>query len=236
MTGWAAGSLVAFDTETTGLDVETARIVTAFLGDGNEGDLEWLIEPGVPIPAQATAIHGITTDEARAHGRLAPQAISEIVAALARIIGEGFAVVTYNTPYDFTLLDRECRRHGIPLLEDRLGRPVGPLVDPLVLDRHVDRYRPGGRKLADACQVYGVTLLGAHDARSDALAALGVARSLAARYPDIAALAPNELYELQVGAARDQAANFQAYLRRQGNAEREVDGSWPVKPFSGLAS
>jgi DNA polymerase-3 subunit epsilon len=230
MVGWAAGPLVAFDTETTGLDVETARIVTAFLGDGNGDDLSWLVDPGVAIPAEATAIHGISTTEAQTRGTGAVDGIGEIAAALAKSLAAGIAVVTYNAPYDFTVLDRECRRYGLPSLEERLGRPLATVVDPLVLDRHLDRYRPGGRKLSDAAQVYGVPLLGAHDARSDALAALGVARSLAERYPTIAVMAPQELHELEVGAARDQAANFQAYLRRQGNAEREVDGSWPLKP------
>lgn len=33
--GWATGPLVAFNTETTGVDVDEDRIVTAFLGDGS---------------------------------------------------------------------------------------------------------------------------------------------------------------------------------------------------------
>ena len=81
--GWAGGPLVAFDTETTGVDVETDRIVAAYLGDGSTSDLSWLVDPGIALPADATAIHGITTDEVRAHGRPAAEAIGEIVDALA---------------------------------------------------------------------------------------------------------------------------------------------------------
>ncbi|MGC1194390.1 MAG: exonuclease domain-containing protein [Candidatus Dormiibacterota bacterium] len=233
MSGWAAGRLVAFDTETTGLDVETARIVTAYLGDGGPGELSWLIDPQVDIPPEATAVHGVTTEMARSRGMSAAAAISEIVAALTKALQAGVAVVTYNVPYDFTLLDRECHRWEIPSLEDRLAGAPSPLIDPLVLDKSVDRYRPGGRHLADACRVYDVPLQSAHDARSDALAALGVARSLASRYPDVANLPPRDLHELQVGTARDQAANLQAYLRRQGNADQVVDGAWPVRPSPG---
>ena len=236
MTGWAAGALVAFDTETTGLDVETARIVTAYLGDGGPGELSWLIDPGVDIPAEATAVHGVTTEMARSRGMSAATALTEIVAALIKALRAGVAVVTYNAPYDFTLLDRECHRWEIPTLEDQLGGLPSLLIDPLVLDRSADRYRPGGRRLADACRIYDVPLQAAHEARSDALAALGVARSLASRYPDIANLAPRDLHELQVGAARDQAANLQAYLRRQGNSDRLVDGSWPVRLSPGPAA
>ncbi len=232
MTGWAAGPLLAFDTETTGLDVDQERIVTAYLGDGGEGERSWLVNPGVQIPPEATAVHGITTEEAQAHGRPAADSIAEIVEALATALLGGAAVVTYNASYDFTLLDRECRRHGVRVLESWLGRPVGPIVDPLILDRHVDRYRAGKRTLAAACQVYRVELQGAHNARSDALAALGVARALAARYPDLAALSADSVHQVQVGAALDQAANFAAYLRRQGTVPRGVDGSWPLRPPS----
>ena len=232
MTGWAAGPLLAFDTETTGLDVDKERIVTAYLGDGGEGERSWLVDPGIPIPAEATAVHGITTQEARAHGRPAADAVAEIVESLATALGAGASVVTYNASYDFTLLDRECRRHGVRLLESRIGRPVGPIVDPLVLDRHVDRYRPGKRTLADACRVYQVELRAAHDARSDALGALGVARALAARYPELASLTSASVHQLQIGAALDQAASFAAYLRRQGAVPRDVDGSWPLRPTS----
>ena len=212
------------------MDVETDRIVAAYLGDGSTSDLSWLVDPGIALPADATAIHGITTDEVRAHGRPAAEAIGEIVDALARALAAGIAVVTYNAAFDFTMLDRECRRYRLQTLEDQLRRPVSPVVDPWILDKHVDRYRSGHRTLPDVSKVYGVPLLETHDARADALAALGVARALTVRYPDVAALTVEALHELQVGAARDQAANFAAYLERQGITGREVGGDWPVKP------
>jgi DNA polymerase-3 subunit epsilon len=137
--GWAVGPLVAFDTETTGVDVEADRIVTAFLGDGSASDLSWLVDPGIAIPAEARAVHGITMDEARAHGRTAVEAVGEIVGALTRALAAGIAVVTYNAAVDFTMLDRECRRYCLGTLEDHLRRPLSPLVDPWVLDKHVDR-------------------------------------------------------------------------------------------------
>ncbi len=229
MTGWAAGPLLAFDTETTGLDVDKERIVSAYLGNGGEGERSWLLDPGLPIPPEATAIHGITSEEARENGRPAGEGVAEIVEALATAMAAGAAVVTYNARFDFTLLDRECRRHGVRSLEARLGGPVGPIVDPLILDRHVDRYRPGRRTLVDASRVYQVELGVAHNARSDALAALGVARALAVRYPDLAALTATSVHELQVRAALSQAADFAAYLRRQGLVPRDDDGAWPLR-------
>lgn len=55
-----------FDLETTGVDVEKDFIVEIsvlkILVDGTEDTRTMLINPGVPIPAEATAIHGITDD------------------------------------------------------------------------------------------------------------------------------------------------------------------------------
>ncbi|MDR0366186.1 MAG: hypothetical protein LBH68_05095, partial [Bifidobacteriaceae bacterium] len=70
---WQSGDmrdLVGFDTETTGVRTEADRIVTAALvcrrADGSREAATWLINPGVEIPAQATAVHGITTAKAQA--------------------------------------------------------------------------------------------------------------------------------------------------------------------------
>ncbi|MFM9597389.1 hypothetical protein ACKI1O_49625, partial [Streptomyces scabiei] len=62
-----------FDLETTGVDVVHDRIVTAHVGvldaDGHVIDArDWLADPGVPIPAGAAAIHGVTAERARAEG------------------------------------------------------------------------------------------------------------------------------------------------------------------------
>lgn len=72
---WISGPLLAFDLETTGTDVETDRIVTAAVvrleADGSvSAELTWLLDPGVAIPEQASAIHGISTERAREHGLL----------------------------------------------------------------------------------------------------------------------------------------------------------------------
>lgn len=85
---WLGGPLVAFDLETTGTDVETDRIVTAAVvrldADGSvTGERTWLLDPGVAIPEQASAIHGISTEHARAHGVPAASAVEEIARTVA---------------------------------------------------------------------------------------------------------------------------------------------------------
>ncbi|WP_431037765.1 3'-5' exonuclease [Streptomyces sp. P6-2-1] len=231
---WYEGPLTGFDLETTGTDVEHDRIVTAAVirldaSGAVTHARTWLLDPGVEIPAEATAIHGIPTARARADGAPARGAVAEITAALATELRAGTPLVVMNARYDLSLLDRECRRHGVPALAEELGAEPAPVIDPLVLDKHADRYRRGSRVLAALCAHYGVSLDTAHDARSDALAATLLARSLGAHHPRIGALPPAELHRLQVDAAARQSASLQEYLRRT-KPDAVVEGAWPVIP------
>ncbi|MDF2666171.1 MAG: polymerase subunit epsilon, partial [Microbacterium sp.] len=116
-----------FDLETTGVDVENDRIVTAHVGvldaDGHVVDArDWLADPGVEIPDGAAAIHGITTDRARAEGAPAPRVVSEVVEALSALFAAGIPVVAYNAPFDFSMLKHEAVRHGVAPI-GRRGAP-----------------------------------------------------------------------------------------------------------------
>ncbi len=72
---WHREALVGFDLETTGTEPLEARIVTAAVVgvDGRDGEpvrqRTWLADPGIRIPAQASAIHGISSERAAAEGR-----------------------------------------------------------------------------------------------------------------------------------------------------------------------
>ncbi len=94
-----------------------------------------------------------------------------------------------------------------------LGQDV---IDPLVLDKALDRYRRGSRKLADVCAHYGITLDNAHDASADTLAAIALARALARAYPQIARMTPQELHEFQVKAKAEQAASLRTTCAARG--------------------
>ncbi|SJM53038.1 3'-5' exonuclease [Gulosibacter sp. 10] len=222
--------IAVFDTETTGVDPAQARLVTAFVGllDA-EGELErgsdWLADPGVEIPERAAAVHGITTEIARAEGAPIAEVLQKIADSLAWIARHGIALVIYNAPYDLTLFEAECRRHGVE--PPQLGPQV---VDPLVIDRAVDKYRRGKRTLTDTAAVYEVELMDAHDAASDSLAAGRVALALARRYPEQVAIPLDALHEQQVRWAREQAEDFQAYMRRTKDPEFVAEGDWPVRP------
>jgi DNA polymerase-3 subunit epsilon len=232
---WHNRRLAAFDLETTGIDSESDRIVTAavsVVGDGRPSAFHaWLLDPGIPIPPGASAVHGITTERARAEGRPPLEAIEEIVALLAEQLLQGVPVVAFNARFDLTCLDREARRHGIAPLLERVGGPDGMLVvDPHVLDKRVDRYRKGKRTLGAVCAHYNVPLDDAHDSHADALAAARVAWRLGQAYEELRTLELRTLHEQQIAWAAEQAASFEDYLRRNGRDER-IEQAWPIVPL-----
>ena len=108
-------------------------------------------------------------------------AVKEIANAVRYAIHSEIPVVAFNAVFDLSMLNAECVRHGLGALEEFCDRPITPVIDPLCIDKGVDRYRPGSRKLEAVCAHYGVTLENAHTAAADAIAAVHVAQALAAR-------------------------------------------------------
>ncbi|GAA1365532.1 3'-5' exonuclease [Streptomyces beijiangensis] len=225
---WHRKTLVGFDLETTGTEPSEARIVTAAVVEVLDGEpvrrLEWLADPGVPIPDEAAEIHGITTERAAAEGR----PVREVAAEIARVLGDywarGVPVVAYNAAFDLTLLDAELRRHGLPPLAG-----ATPVLDPLTIDRAVDKYRKGKRTLEASCAEYGVVLDGAHEAGADALAAVRVAVAIAERHRQVGETDLTELHGQQVRWYAAWATDFQSFLRRKGNTDAVIDADWPLR-------
>jgi DNA polymerase III epsilon subunit-like protein len=229
MSDWHLGRMCGFDLETTDVDVEQDRIVTACVVQCGGGQptvsASWMADPGIEIPEGAVKVHGITTERARAEGKPAAEVVADVLAALGQAITAGIPIVAMNAPFDLTMLDREARRHGLAPL------PAGfPVVDPLVLDKHVDRYRKGGRKLVDLCAHYGVPIGDAHTADADAIAACRVAWRIGNNRPDMAVLPLESLHGQQVAWAAEQAAGLQEYFRRK-DATAVVRGEWPLLPI-----
>ncbi|GAA4375220.1 exonuclease domain-containing protein [Agromyces bauzanensis] len=224
-----ANTLAVFDLETTGIDVDTCRIVTAHVGViGMSGEVlerrEWLVDPGVEIPTAASLIHGVSTERARLEGQVAAAAVAEIIEALTDAAKRSLPIVAYNAAYDLTVLAREAERYG----HASLPGPA-PVIDPLVIDKAVDRYRRGKRTLTATAAHYGVALPNAHDAGADAVAAGRVAQAIARAHPELAAIAVAELHARQVDWCREQAESYQAWRRANGEPEFTTSGAWPVR-------
>lgn len=230
---WNDGPLLGFDTETTGLDVDRDRIVTAALvrrdADGTHVRT-WLLNPGVAIPEPAAAIHGVSTEHAKAHGAAPKVALDEIAAELAEAFRAGVPVVAYNAAFDLCLLDAELRRHRLPTLPDRLLGAARPVIDPLVLDRAEDREREGKRKLVDLCGVYEVVESGdLHNADVDVVATLDVLERIVGRFPHLADLDLDTLHEYQVTAHRAWAESFNAWRTEKGLDGPGAEPTWPAR-------
>jgi DNA polymerase III epsilon subunit family exonuclease len=148
---------VAFDTETTGLQ-DTDRLVelAAVRFRGGQVEAEWsaLVDPGVPIPPAATAIHGLTDADVRGHA-----SAEEVLPSFLDFV-HGAALVAHNAPFDLRVLALELLRAGLPL-------PDQPVVDTCALSRLLPVSVPNHRlgTLADA---FGLARGRPHRALSDA--------------------------------------------------------------------
>jgi DNA polymerase-3 subunit epsilon len=241
---WIDGPLLGFDTETTGVDVGTDRVVTAALvrRDATGTHVRsWLIAPGVEIPAVATAIHGVPSEHAERFGRPPAEALAEIATEIAAAARAGVPLVAYNACFDLGLLEAELRRHGQPTVRDRLGGDVSPVVDPLLLDRCEDPAREGRRTLVDLCGVYGVDTGRLHTADVDVVATLDVLAAIVARFPHLATLDLTALHGYQEDAHRAWVEAHDARRAEEGRPPTGVDPAWPqpgaacVPPVRSLA-
>ena len=198
---WHQNRMLLLDFESSGIDSHRDRIVTAAAIEVGGGAKtlahEWLIDPGIDIPAEATAVHGITTEHARTHGRPAVTAVKEIGEHVVSCATSGVPIVGHNIGgYDLTLLWAELVRNGHQALADQVA-VIRPVVDTMVIERHLDPYRPGkpnGRRpdsacgphtLIECCRLWGIQLSeeDAHGAAADALAAGRLAWRLASTPP-----------------------------------------------------
>lgn len=219
---WHKGHLLALDTETTSANPLDARLVTVSLmviepGSSKVMALEWMVAVDEEIPGSATAIHGITTEQARASGRSLKSVLFELGAALRESWCLDVPLIAMNASYDLTVLACERERCGMSPLEITEQTPV---IDLFVCDKAMDPYRRGSRKLEALCEHYGVVLGSAHNSTADALATARVAYKLAARYPYLARMAPVELYRAQSTWYRDQSRSLADYWRTPKAVEK----------------
>jgi DNA polymerase-3 subunit epsilon len=235
--GWHEQKLLAFDLETTGvdpfIDVPVSYALVVVCGNSIVESEASLIDPGRDIPLGASAVHGITTEQARSEGMTLGIAVSRIADALLDAWSHGVPVVGMKVDYDLTMADNCLRRETGRGLADEGW--CGPVLDALVIDRHVDRYRPGKRTLADLCAHYGVVIEQAHDAAADAKAAADVLRALCMRYPELCGFSLSQLHVLQESWHREWTASFAEWRARKGLSPIADDGaSWPIASASGV--
>lgn len=231
----SADRLVAFDLETTGVDTLTARIVTSSLiyverredGTWDTWQKNRLADPGIEIPEEAAAVHGVTTEMARAKGEPHDKVLTETIADIHRAWDSGAILVAFNATYDLSML----------YALDSGFTVRGPVFDPLVVDKAIDRFRKGGRKLTDIAALYGVPLSeeDAHDSFADAVAAGKLAtRMINDHLPKQGGVWADALssvaaiMDMQRSAAFVQRKSLQEYFDRKGQTA-EIDLGWPIE-------
>lgn len=205
---------LVIDTETTGPDPETARIVQLACVAVTHGELDdrWVthINPGCAIPRESTTVHGITDDDV-----LNAPVFADIAGELLGR-ARGRYLCGYNAEhYDVPIIRRQLQEVGL--------EPTGLVacLDPLVWCREIDRFVTGsGRhRLAVACARHGIPHPNAHDALADAEAAWALMLSLAEarphRFPPTIGAALAE--QARLGAQQER--EFHEWLARQPKRE-----------------
>lgn len=121
---------IAFDLETTGLHPVGSQIVeiaaVRFRGDGTVlGEYQQLIDPGCPIPAGATAVHGISDRDVQGQ-----PTIRGALPKFLEFVRQGPSIMlAHNAAFDLGFLSFALGRLRAPC-------PEAPVVDTLRLSRH----------------------------------------------------------------------------------------------------
>lgn len=225
----------------------------------------WWINPGVPQNPEAIKVHKITDEFLAEHGMPAEQGVGEIAKAISEVVAAGIPLVGHNIGgYDLNLLDRECRRHLGDSLEGICRQPLTRVIDTMVLDRQAAPFRKrisedqGPYQMRTTAETYGLPWdeEKAHGAEYDALMSARAAYRMGViahtpyrQRPEwVLALRPNrfnalrdvtvdELHQRQIDWYREDAANYEAWLRNKEKAKDKydanavIDGHWPLRPF-----
>lgn len=173
---------IAFiDLETTGVHPHSDRIIEMSIlkiqPDGHREHRSYRVNPGVPIPAETTAVHGITDEDVASE-----PSFSRYANAVCDFLDDcdlsGFNLITFDLPF----LEAELARAGIEF--DRKDRQ---LVDSMVIYHQKEQYEPSKRRnLQAAYQQYcGRELSAAHGAEADVTASAEVLNGLVREHDDL---------------------------------------------------
>lgn len=211
---WLNPGFIAFDTETTGTDPESDRIVTAAAVHFRDGQpvesRSWLLRIDIPIPPRATEVHGITDDMSQSQGIEQAAALAEIYAFLT---SNNLPLVAFNSSFDIAMLNMNMKRLNLPALTEPSSPPI---ICPYVLDKQFNKYVRGKnqRRLMPTIERYGLTFDEAnwHGAEADATITGQLLLAEFAAYEQLHELSPQELSEQVEQWRAQQDAEFQAWL------------------------
>ena len=187
-----------FDLETTGIDVAKDRIVEISIfkvfPNGNKESKTWLVNPTIPIPSQATAIHGISNEKV---------ANEPTFTALASQI--------HNMIKDSDLAGFNSDRFDIPLLAEELLRAEVDfdMKNRVSVDIQTIFHKKEERTLSAALKFYcGKSLENAHSAEADTMATYEILKAQLDRYDDL----ENDMKSLSEFTTRKKSVDFAGFI------------------------
>lgn len=164
-----------FDIEATGINIGKDRIIEISIlkiyPNGNQEDKTWLIDPGIPIPPQSTAIHGIKDEDVAGKMKF-----KDIASSIFKII-ENTDLAGYNSNrFDIPILAEEMLRAGISF----------DIKKYKTIDVQVIFHKMEPRTLSAAYKYYcNKNLMKAHSSRADTFATYEILLAQLEKYENL---------------------------------------------------
>lgn len=187
-----------FDLETTGVNVSKDKIVEISIlkvfPNGNKESKTWLVNPGIPIPPQTTAVHGIT-DEKVAN----EPSFKQLSKSIHELI-KGSDLAGFNSDrFDIPLLAEEMLRAEIDVDFKKF----------LTVDVQTIFHKMEKRNLSAAYKFYcGKELENAHSAEADTTATYEVLKAQIEKYDDL----ENDITSLSAFSTRRKSLDFAGFI------------------------
>lgn len=213
--------LAVFDLETTGTDVKNDRIVEIsvlkIFPDGSREQRTRRLNPTIPIPKEASDVHGITDADVATC-----PTFREIAQGLLKFL-DGCDLCGFNIKrFDLRLLCNEFMRAGLALPLDRRA-----IIDPLEIFHTFER-----RDLSAAVRFYcGRELAGAHQAEADVLATVDVLDAQVATYAEL----PKTVAGLHQHFKDPNSLDSNNFFTKVGNEVRFAMGKYRGQPLDFIA-
>ena len=187
-----------FDLETTGVNVAKDRIVEISIlkvhPNGNKESKTWLVNPGCPIPAETTAVHGITDE------KVANEPTFKELSTMVYDMIKGCDLGGFNS-----------NRFDIPLLAEELLRAEVDfdMKSAAAVDVQTIFHKMEQRTLVAAYKFYcGKDLTDAHSAEADTEATYEVLKAQLDKYPEL----ENDSKWLAEFSARKRFADYAGFI------------------------
>ena len=167
--------IVFFDLETTGINIASDRIVEISIlkvfPNGTQERKTWLVNPDIEIPANVTAVHGITNEKV-----VNEPTFKELAETVYKMIGDADLAGFNSNKFDVPLLVEEFLRVGVDFEVNNRS-----LVDVQNIFHKMEQ-----RTLVAAYKFYcDGDLTNAHSAEADTRATLEVLQAQLEKYDEL---------------------------------------------------